>query len=233
MQQESYWYNERDDDDFMTPTFKGPDFLGCQTEDKFVTTSEMVNQHENSQSLSYISEGFQSEGDGVCMEKACLPNHSFEGDEDVTNSKDYCCVYKKEQLEEELLKKDIHLNDFQTKVVGKFYSFDSALENTMNQTYDCNTKDDISKGNKGSYDLSMKVAETNVSNGLDSYEARDGRELTEECQELDDAANGEDITDDELLKYTHEDEYEVFDLRIIHRKNRLVPSWTFTLSMLV
>nr|KYP35936.1 Dual specificity protein kinase pom1 [Cajanus cajan] len=122
MQNEPYWYNEKDDDHFMTPNFEGPDFFACQSEDKFVMTAETENQHGNLE-LSYNNEEFRLEGNsnGGYMDKACLYNHSSVGDGTVTFS-------------------------------------------------------------EGNY--------------------------------------GDDTTDDELLKYTQEEEYEVFDLRIIHRKNR-------------
>ncbi|KAF7830939.1 dual specificity tyrosine-phosphorylation-regulated kinase 2-like isoform X2 [Senna tora] len=200
MQNEAYWYDEKDDENFMTPSFEVPDFFSCQSEDKFVMTSQTANWHENPLSISYVSEGFQIEGNDDCMDKACLFTRSFEGDENVTCLTDYCCEDKEGQLEGEFLEKEIHLNGTHSKVVAKF----SASENTMSQTFDYFTNNDICKGSKGSYDLNVK----------------DGRELSEECQESDGVADGENITDDELLKYTHEDNYEVFDLRIIHRKNR-------------
>ncbi|XP_027330928.1 dual specificity tyrosine-phosphorylation-regulated kinase 4 isoform X2 [Abrus precatorius] len=137
MQNEPYWYNEKDEDYFMTPSFEGPDFFGCQSEDKFVMTAETENQHDDSLDRDYNNEKFQLEGNGAYMDKACLYNHSSVEDGNVTCSK-----------------------------------------------------------------------------------AQDGGEIAEECQDPGIAADGEDATDDELLKYTQEDEYEVFDLRIIHRKNR-------------
>ncbi|XP_054793282.1 DYRK-family kinase pom1-like isoform X2 [Prosopis cineraria] len=196
MQNESYWCNEKDDDNFMTPSFEGPDFFGSPTEDKFITTSEMDNQHANLLSLSYISEGLQSEQNGDCIDKTCLPNNLFERDRSVSYSKDHCSVGEEDQLESGLLEKDIHLN-------------------AMNQTFDFYIGNkDAWKGNKDSYDLTIEVAEIN------SLEARDDRVLTEEYLESDGAADEADITDDELIKYIPEDDYEVFELRIIHRKNR-------------
>ncbi|XP_028803742.1 dual specificity tyrosine-phosphorylation-regulated kinase 2 isoform X2 [Neltuma alba] len=185
LQNESYWYNEKDDDNFMTPSYEGPDFFSSPTEDKFITTSEMDNQHENPLNIGYISEGFQSEENGDCIDKTCLPNNFFGGDrsDTVTYSEDHRGVDEKNQLKAGLLEKEIHLNDSHSKVGGKFSGHGSALENSMDQT----------------------------------LEARDDRGLADECHESDDAA---DITDDELIKYIPEDDYEVFDLRIIHRKNR-------------
>ncbi|KAF7816486.1 dual specificity tyrosine-phosphorylation-regulated kinase 4-like isoform X1 [Senna tora] len=260
MQNEPYWYNEKDDDDFMTPSFEGPDFFGYYSEDKFIMTSETENQCENPLANDYNCEGFQLEENGDYMDKPCLFNHSAVGNEKTTGSKDYDHIDKKDQLEGGLERelenhtlayncevpfckrsansgsgescsgdptndsypslKEIHLNDFQLKIVGDSSSTDSAPEHSKNQIFDYYSNKNSSKVHKASYDLTIEVAETDLPNGLDSYKARDCAELTEECQEPEMAADEEDITDDELLKYTHEDEYEVFDLRIIHRKNR-------------
>ncbi|KAI9102235.1 hypothetical protein K1719_023745 [Acacia pycnantha] len=257
MQNEPYWYNEKDDDDFMTPNFEGPEFLGCQSEDKFIMTSEMENQHENLLENNYKSEVFQAEGNGDCLDKLCLYNHSDVGNENVTCLKDFCHIDKKEQLEGGLVDvdnptfvhncevpfskrsagsgescggdpcddrcpslKEIHLNDLHLKVVGDSSSTDSAPENSMNQTFDLYPNGNSNKGQKAPYDLTIEVAETDLPNGLANYKAQNCGEFTEECQDPENAADGEDVTDDELLKYTHEDEYAVFDLRIIHRKNR-------------
>ncbi|TKY56869.1 Serine/threonine-protein kinase ppk15 [Spatholobus suberectus] len=259
MQNEPYWYNEKDDDYFMTPSFEGPDFFACQSEDKFVMTAETENQHDNLE-LDYNYEESQLEGNsnGGYMDKACLYNHSSVGDGNVTYSEGYSNVDNKDQFEGELdgkaekhtvacsceipfcksspgsrdscsldptnfsypNLKEIRLNDFRLKVVGDFNSFDSTSELTMNQSFDYYTRNDSSKEYKGPYDLTIKVTENDLPIRLDTYKARDGGELAEECQDPEIAADGEDTTDDELLKYTQEEEYEVFDLRIIHRKNR-------------
>ncbi|XP_020205927.1 uncharacterized protein LOC109791085 [Cajanus cajan] len=258
MQNEPYWYNEKDDDHFMTPNFEGPDFFACQSEDKFVMTAETENQHGNLE-LSYNNEEFRLEGNsnGGYMDKACLYNHSSVGDGTVTFSEGNCHVDSNDQFKGELEGKaknhtvscscevpfcksspgsgescsldptnfsypnlkEIRLNDFHLKVVGDINSFDSTSELTVNQSFDYYTKNDSNKEYKGPYDLTIKVTEKDLTNGLDTYEADDG-ELAEECQDQEVAADGDDTTDDELLKYTQEEEYEVFDLRIIHRKNR-------------
>ncbi|KAK7320597.1 hypothetical protein VNO77_30220 [Canavalia gladiata] len=258
MQNEPYWYNEKDEDYFMTPSFEGPDFFGCQSEDKFVMTAETENQHENSLDLNYNYGEFQLERNGSYMDKACLYNNASVGEENVTYSKDYCHVDNKDQFDGELEDKaekhtvacgcevpfckscpgsgdscsvdpanfvypnlkEIHLNDFHLKVVGDINSFDSTTELTVNRSLDYYNKNDSSKDHVGPYDLTIKVTEKDLPNGLNTYKSQDGGELAEECQDPEVAADGEDTTDDELLKYTQEDEYEVFDLRIIHRKNR-------------
>ncbi|KAK7300524.1 hypothetical protein RJT34_11370 [Clitoria ternatea] len=251
MQNEPYWYNEKDDDYFMTPSFEGPDFFGCQSEDKFVTTAERENQDNSPKLLDYNLEEFQSEKNGSYLDKACLCNHSSGRDDNVSYSEECCHVINRDQFEGELEGKDekhtvnfscevpfckscpgsahscsvdpdnfsypnlkeIHPNDFHLKVVRDIKTFDSTPDLTVNQSFDY-TKNDSTKEFKGPYDLTIRVSENDL-----PHEARNG-ELAKECQDPDIAADGEDTADDELLKYTQEDEYEVFDLRIIHRKNR-------------
>ncbi|XP_028793454.1 dual specificity tyrosine-phosphorylation-regulated kinase 4-like isoform X1 [Neltuma alba] len=258
MQNEPYWYNEKDDDDFMSPSFDGPEFFGCQSEDKFIMTSEMENQHENHLENNYKSEVFQVEGNGDCMDKLCLYNHSDVGNENVTCLQDFCHIDKKEQLEGGLVGevenptfvyncevpfgkrsagsgepcnedpsndrcpslKEIHPNNLHLKFVGDSSSTDSVPEHSMDETSDLCPKSNSNKVYKAPYDLTIEIAETDLPNGLARCKAQDCGEFTEECQDPENAADGEDVTDDELLKYAHEDEYEVFDLRIIHRKNR-------------
>ncbi|KAL2317124.1 hypothetical protein Fmac_031000 [Flemingia macrophylla] len=260
MQNEPYWFNEKDDDCFMTPNFEGPDFFACQSEDKFVMTAETDNQQDNLE-LGYNHEEFRLEGNGNggYMDKACLYNHSSVGDGTaVTYSKGNCHVGSNDQSEGELEGKaekhtvacscevpfcksspgsgescsldptnfsypnlkEIHLNDFHLKVVGDINSLDSSSELTVNRSFDDYTKNDSNKEYKAPYDLTIKVTEKDLSNGLDTHKARGGEELAEECQDQEVTADAEDNTDDELLKYTQDEEYEVFDLRIIHRKNR-------------
>ncbi|OIW04105.1 hypothetical protein TanjilG_00665 [Lupinus angustifolius] len=226
MQNEPHWYNEKDDECFMTPNFKGLDFFGCQAGDKFVIPAENENEHDHSSGLDHKNEELRLEGNGGYMDKACLYNHSSVADGNVTYSEGYCHMDNKDHFDGDPTNfsypnlKEIHMNDFLLKVVGDITSFDSESQHTMNQNFDYDTKKDNTKGYKGPYDLTIELAETDPPNGLDIYEARHGGELSEECQDPETAAAGEDTTDDELLKYIHDDEYEVFDLRIIHRKNR-------------
>jgi hypothetical protein len=119
--------------------------------------------------------------------------------------------------------KEIDLNDFHLKDIIK--SFDSVPLLTVKQSFDCYSKNDSGERYKDPYDLTIDVDETNLPNGINAYEVSDGRELSEELHVPEVATDGEDNnnnTDDELLKYIQDDEYEVFELRIVHRKNRFV-----------
>ncbi|CAK8538313.1 unnamed protein product [Lathyrus sativus] len=227
MQHEPYWYNENDDDDFMTPSFDGPDFFGCETEDKFVTE----NQRENSPDLRHSYKEIQLEGnEGYVDEpmKQCICNHSSVVDENVSYSTNYCHVAENDSIVHTCEVpinfsysdlKEIDRNDFHLKDI--IDSFDSSPLLTVKQSIDSYTKNNNSERYKDSYDLTITVAETDLSNGIGPYQVRDDRELSEDFRDQDVAADGEDNNiDDELLKYIQDDEYEVFELRIVHRKNR-------------
>jgi len=103
---------------------------------------------------------------------------------------------------------------------------DSAAQHKINKTNYCvksGCTNDGVEGFKGSPDLNVKVAEKDfIPNGIDSYEFGDGGKGSAEPHEPDAPAEGEDVTDELLMYNTQDDEYEVFDLRIIHRKNRSV-----------
>lgn len=235
MQHEPYWYNENDDDDFMTPSFDGPDFFGCETEDKFVTENQ-----ESSVDFRYSNKEIQIEGNEDYADepmKHCICNHSSVVDENVSYSKDYCHRAETDAHNREVPinfsysdLKEINLNDFHLKDI--IDSFDSSPLLTVKQNINSYTKNDSSERYKDSYDLTITVAETDLSNGIEPYEVRDDRELSEDFREQDVAADGEDNnTDDELLKYIQDDEYEVFELRIVHRKNRYYGCTLFLLKL--
>ncbi|CAL0307589.1 unnamed protein product [Lupinus luteus] len=214
MQNESFWYNEKDDD--MTPNFEVPDVFGYPSEDKFVMTAKTENQYNHSLGLNHNYEKSELERNGGYMDKACLYNHLSLGEGNVPFSEGYCHMDNKDQINEDSTSfsysnlKELNLNDIT--------SFNSAPQQTVNQNLDYYTKNDSNDGYKGPYDLTNEVAGTDRPN---AYEAPDGGELAEACQDPKIIAHGEDTTTDvEGLKYIQDDEHEVFDLRIIHRKNR-------------
>ncbi|KAJ7963968.1 Kinase family protein [Quillaja saponaria] len=196
MQNDMYWYNYKDDGYFMTPTFKAPDLFSCQSEDKFIMTSE-TEKHD--------FEGFQAEGNCDYLDKKCLFNLSSMEDENVFHEKYYCHVDKKDQP-----KGGFEGNPEDYTVTNGFTVPGHEL---------CAGAEESYGGDHANYsypslkeihlnDFHLKVPEADlISNGIYSYEEGNG--------------DGKDAASDELLMHdTHGDEYEVFDLRIVHRKNR-------------
>ncbi|KAF5467439.1 hypothetical protein F2P56_017264 [Juglans regia] len=244
MQNDLFWYDEKDDGDFMTPSFDGPDFFGCPSEDKFVMMSENEKQHGNpleEKCLFYIDplndenevhmvdyDNFDRKYDpGGCIQEQtkgittydCLaPIHTysvgaggFYGDNLANNSY--------------MSSKETDLNGSQLKVVGDIPTdCGAATQDKIRKTrYSAKRgcSNDWVEGFKDSHHFNVKVAEKDfIPNGIDSYEFGDGGKVNSEPSKPEAAAEGEDFIDDLLMYDTHDDEYEVFDLRIIHRKNR-------------
>ncbi|KAG6735046.1 hypothetical protein I3842_01G301000 [Carya illinoinensis] len=121
--------------------------------------------------------------------------------------------------------KETDLNGSQLKVVGNIPTdCGAAAQDKIRKTgYSAKRgcSNDWVEGFKDSHHFNVKVAEKDfIPNGVDSYEFGDGGKVNSEPSKPEAAAEGEDFIDDLLMYDTHEDEYEVFDLRIIHRKNR-------------
>uniref|UniRef100_A0A2N9GLA1 Protein kinase domain-containing protein n=1 Tax=Fagus sylvatica TaxID=28930 RepID=A0A2N9GLA1_FAGSY len=243
MQNDLFWYDEKDDGDFMTPSFEGPDFFGCPSEDKFVMTTENEKQHEDSMEnkcLFYIAP-LNDENDLHVVDYYHFDSKNEHGGYIKGESKGsaaYCSVpfckccggaggfYGGNPADySNLSSKETDLNDFQLKVVGDIPTdCDSAVQHKINITTHFVKRDspnDWVEECKGLSDLHVKVSEKDfIPNGIDSYEFEDSGKVNEEPHEPDAAAEGEDVTDELLMCNTNEDEFEVFDLRIIHRKNR-------------
>ncbi|KAM1655664.1 hypothetical protein EV2_008111 [Malus domestica] len=92
MQNDLFWHDEKDDGDFMTLCFEGPDFFACPTEDKFIMTSDTDKGNEKMLDLNHKSEAFQPEISLDCLDKSCLTNVSPVDD----TRKDYATNYKKQ-----------------------------------------------------------------------------------------------------------------------------------------
>ncbi|KAL3581658.1 hypothetical protein D5086_015990 [Populus alba] len=247
MQNDSYWYDEKEEGHFMTPCFNGPDYFGCPSEDKFVMTSETGKQFENSLGLYDKSEG-EIEGNIDYLDKQCLYNvtsvnnkneaqsmnyhHDFdkknqlEGDIDRDSSSAHNCkfftetggIYGKNSVDcIYSSSKGPDLGDFQLKVGESPTDYDTVpvhMENKNANYYGI-------KGSKSDWIEGFKSTSGIVENGIDDFEVGDGGGVNAEAHELAAATGGEDVNANELLMYyNQEDEYEVFNLRVIHRKNR-------------
>jgi hypothetical protein len=234
MQNDLFWYDEKDDSDFMTPCFEGPDFFACPSEDKFVTTSQNDKQHENSldkKCLFYLAPlndenevhvvdyyhfdrnyklggGIQGEPEDVaaygCSDPFCKCSAEAGGFYDG-NPVDHSYLRSKET----------DLNDCQLKVVEDIPTdSDSAAQHNINTANYC-----AKGGSPNDWVGGKGNAEPHE---IDSFEFGDGGKGNAEPHESHAPAEGEDVTDELLMYNTHDDEYELFDLRIIHRKNRFV-----------
>ncbi|XP_024927641.3 uncharacterized protein LOC107413850 [Ziziphus jujuba] len=247
MQNDLFWYDEKDDGNFMTPSFKGPDFLGCPSEDKFIMSTETDNQCDNLLDLKHKSEKFRSELDIDYLDKTCLFNVAPVVDESKVPLMDYYQVDKKNMLEKDFEGDALICSHYGCSASfsncctggGEFCSENPETFNYLIKETDSNDflgklvhdipytdpHKSINKGSnysaKGSSDQNVKVTERDfILNGIFDYDVGND-EINKELNEQEAAENGVNIPADEILMYgTREDEYEVFDLRIIHRKNR-------------
>ncbi|KAJ9160339.1 hypothetical protein P3X46_025750 [Hevea brasiliensis] len=248
LQNDLYWYDERDEGYFMTPSFNGPDCFGGPSEDKFVMTSGTVNQFENPQSLFDKTEGFETEANNDFLDKPCLFNVTSVKDKNEAQAMDFyhfdngnhpevgierngcsvplykCCVgaegnYVRDPIDHIYSSsKNTYLSDFQLRVGDIPTDCDVAPGNGKNKNGYYSSKAHSNSDLFENYKSSTEI----ISNGFADYEVGNGREANGEADELKTAADEDgEVTADELLMFdTQEDEYEVFDLRIIHRKNR-------------
>ncbi|KAK8277710.1 hypothetical protein V6Z12_D10G290300 [Gossypium hirsutum] len=242
MQNDLFWHEEKDEDDFMTPCFAGSDFYGCPSQDKFVTTLEMEKQRDNTWSSYDKSEGFGTEDGLDYLDKPCLFNMTgIDGESDI-RVMDYYCFDKCNGLEgdndivpelkdcaydENLLNfgcigsKGTNFDDFEVKVAGDVITDYNGTSECISKTNHYTAKrgsNDWIEGFIGDSDLVNKISEKSLSpDTIDTNEVEDG-----ELNEPQVATNEEGDATDELLMYSNEDEYEEFNLRIVHRKNRSV-----------
>ncbi|GMI80876.1 plant-specific dual-specificity tyrosine phosphorylation-regulated kinase 3 [Hibiscus trionum] len=222
MQNDLFWHDDKDEDHFLTPCFAGSDFYSCPSQDKFVTTLETEMQRDNTLISYDKSDGFQTE-DGIdYLDKPCLFNMASINAEADVRVMDYYHFDKCNGLEGDIvsgLKNCAYesegpgLYDENPLNIGYIGSKGTGFDE-----FQLKVAGDIDADHNGD---SEHISKTKISekkllpDTIDSNEVEDG-----ELGELQDAANEEGDATDELQMYSKEDEYEVFDLRIIHRKNR-------------
>ncbi|XP_039009981.1 serine/threonine-protein kinase ppk15-like isoform X2 [Hibiscus syriacus] len=246
MQNDLFWHEDKDEDHFLTPCFAGSDFYSFPSQDKFVTTSESEMQHDN-RLISYEkSDGSRTE-DGIdYLDKPCLLNMANINGEDEARIMGYYHFDKCNELEgdfEPELKncaydsegpglydenplnfgyigsKGTYFDDFRVNVAGDIdVDHNGASEHIlkMNLYSARRGSNDLIDGFGCDSDLANKISEEKlITDTVDGNEVEDG-----ELGEPEATANEEGDATYELQMYSNEDEYEVFDLRIIHRKNR-------------
>ncbi|KAJ6325095.1 hypothetical protein OIU76_012223 [Salix suchowensis] len=221
-------------------------YFSCPSEDKFVMTSETEKQFENSLGLYDKSEG-ETEGTTGYLDKQCLFNVTSMNNKNEAQSKNYyhfdirnqlegdiegdgssasnckCCektggTYSKNPVDCIYLSSEVtDLSDFQLKGGESLADYDIAHLHVGNKNANYYCK----KGLNSDWIEGFKSTSDIIENVIDDFQVGDGGEVNGEAHELEAAIGGEDVNSDELLRcYNQEDEYEVFNLRVIHRKNR-------------
>lgn len=240
MQNDLFWYKERDEDYLMPPHFDGRDFDGYPSEDKFVMSVQKEELIEDETMYNINSEGRKRWAFASMENFKCEPY------------KGYGELGENFQLEKSNKTCEEHCNEYSCMAplcaccngIGMVYEGDPAdfsLEN-LNLTDECNgelvdrgeqhttretTFSNIRSsarigvvGSNDTYDVNNVKKESQL-NEHDTYGFIDDEVIPGEPHEPesvpDEDAGG--ISDD-LLISDKEDGYEIFNLRIIHRKNR-------------
>ncbi|XP_022748211.1 dual specificity tyrosine-phosphorylation-regulated kinase 4-like [Durio zibethinus] len=245
MQNDLDWYDEKDEDHFMTPCFAGSGIYGCPSQDKFVTTSETEKQHDNALSSHKKSEGFQTDmtfinGENEVQVMDYYHFDKFKGleaeiDRELKNCAYGCSLPLYKSFEGPDLydenpvnfsyvgSKETDLDDLQLQADGDINADCNIASEHKSNKYLYSAKrgsNDWINGFKSDSDLVHKIAEKDLlPTTIDSYGGEDEEDNVELCESQASPDEEGDATDEPLM-YSNVDEYEVFDLRIIHRKNR-------------
>ncbi|KAK4403394.1 Serine/threonine-protein kinase ppk15 [Sesamum angolense] len=197
MQTDLFWYKEKDEDYAMPPLFGGRDFDGDPSEDKYVMTVQTEGCIDDQVAYNLIPDGSTN-----CSAPHCA-----------------CCngagtVYTHDPKEHKLGNlKVTDENGDPTRT--RFAENDTRFSNERNSTYDWFA------GFGNNRDVGMVKKDSQLKEN-DDYDFIHDEVIASKKREPKVAVNEENgATSDELLLYeAKEDDYEIFNLRIIHRKNR-------------
>lgn len=210
-------YTEKDEDYAMPPSFDNSDPFSGPTEDKFVMTSEKENQDENIQPfLDPILDPFSQTN---YLDKPwSLTLTSIGYVKDGVKITDYYDLDGK-CVEQDVNGNGINVNDFLESDTGRKSDVCSSCLEVNKRSCDCY----LVGGSKISPQSQIGDKDVDFNMNSDS-EGSYGRNLPEhrERKTVEVKEGDPSSTNNELLMYANEDDYEIFDLRIIHRKNRLV-----------
>ncbi|KAL3650271.1 hypothetical protein CASFOL_006674 [Castilleja foliolosa] len=186
IQNNLFWYKEKDEDFTMPHHFDGHDFYGDSTEDKFVTTVGSIKYVQNPKNEAY--QDYYELGELLKLEQ----NDEKCGDYSCSDSRCACCNNNNNNGES--VYSDPVVNEHHVKTLGEIFTESEKMD----------------------FD---EVKKDEGQNGKEKYEFMYDEVVAGESDRL----NEEDgaMFDDELAIYeSREDDFEIFNLRIIHRKNR-------------
>lgn len=243
MQTDLFWYKEKDEDYAMPPLFGGRDFDGDPSEDKYVMTVQTEERIDDQVAYNFIPDGstkyIESRWDFTSRDN--LKDEAY---------KDYYELGEHFRLEESGEKRDGHCTNYSCSAplcaccngAGTVYTHGSkehklgnlnVTDNNRDQTRTRLAENDSSFANErnSTYDWfegfgnNLDVGTVKKDSQLIEYDEYDfiyDEVIASKKHEPKVAVNEENgATSDELLLYeTKEDDYEIFNLRIIHRKNR-------------
>ncbi|XP_041992596.1 dual specificity tyrosine-phosphorylation-regulated kinase 4-like isoform X2 [Salvia splendens] len=202
MQNDLFWYKEKDEDFAMPTPHAGADFCGDLTEDKFVTAVQTGEHAEDQAAYNFISVESIGNVASRCT-KDSLKDETY---------KDYYELGDHVRLEQGIREQtDPHDNQLMMNWTNSNFSV------KQNSTYDWVDSFD------NDHDLNLHTVQKNNQPNDNDFDFTYDRVITGELHEPQVPVNEENntVADDELhLCETKDEEFETFNLRIIHRKNR-------------
>ncbi|KAL0303845.1 UNVERIFIED_CONTAM: hypothetical protein Sradi_6252600 [Sesamum radiatum] len=245
LQNDLSWYKENDEDYAMPPFFGDRDFDGDPSEDKFVMTVRMGEPVEHELKYSLISE----ERANILENRRALVTREdlkyepykdyYELDEKFQLEKcdekcEECCngyscsaplcaccsgaggIYEGDPANYNLENlKVMDLHDYQSGLLGEEHTIETNVSNQRSSTSDCNGGFS-STHDSSNFKKDCQLKEDNHVNFMDDEVIADETHDAEAVIDEEDGA----IPDELMIYDNKEDDYEIFNLRIIHRKNR-------------
>lgn len=248
LQNDVYWYDDKDEGHFLTPSFHGSGPFGCPTQDKFITNSESQKYLDNSLDFNGTLDVFRSDSNANYSNKPSLYDMAF------TNEGQKLHLFESRHFDEESQYELFKRKEEDSTPYGGGIMYESYLNLHNNSTIGFTLKDvegvcseddsgtkHIANGSSNRY-ATKHTSDDSVDRPLSSSDLhkRDrGEEFIFENivknEDVDDPIDNGDISNPEavggqgeesvfadeiLMQENLEDEYEIFDLRIIHRRNR-------------
>ncbi|XP_057788720.1 uncharacterized protein LOC131005701 isoform X2 [Salvia miltiorrhiza] len=210
MQDDLFWYKEDDEDYVMPPHFDGRDFDGDPSEDKFVMSVQTEEPVEDETKYNVISEGRKRWA--LALEESLKCEHDNDCDEENF------------QLEKSYKKCEEHFNDYSCSAplcaccngIGTVYTGELKIEDVfeLEARGEHHPTSETTFSKEGS-PTKIRPIEHN------DYGFIDDEIIAGESHEAEAVLDEEaGVISDELLTYDKEDDYEIFNLRVVHRKNR-------------
>lgn len=236
MQDDMRWDGDKDNDcDFMPPCLGSSDFYGEPSEDKYVMTIQKQGQCVNDLDLKHESDTYQSTPKSIHAGEM-WSFHPMDNVKDEVEVKDYYDLdensYHRDGIKNDknnYLGHEVPSGDSQIQVLANLNGSSFQLKAIGNRPNECvlalDHETDMSciyRDLKSASSLNDQTVEEGSCEGRKSnLEGEDDNKVNKDSYENDTAGEeGGSATGDELVYSTNEEDYEVFSLRIIHRKNR-------------
>ncbi|XP_009773492.1 uncharacterized protein LOC107777685 isoform X1 [Nicotiana tabacum] len=231
MQNDLFWYREKDEDFPMPPYFGSSDGLAGPSEDKFVMTEVSEKQDATSPNWDCKSEGWPiatvHDGQDVGLDdyydldkRKKLEGRGGKGEFSCSSPLCACCKGPKGIYGGDPDDTNINLTD--TNYLEYEPTSERKTEDRNNYSIKTSCNDDLVGDLKGTPDFQPKAIDKDYYSYIHGdYKPKEDKLEDGEGIEPDAAADeGGGATSDEFLMFEGEDVFEVFNLRIIHRKNR-------------